>query len=202
MYPQQRVRTASAAATLLGDSCKCYGAGSRWRGKLALVTGASAGIGRDIAVQLCATVGMRVVGCSRRGPDLQSAIDDVVARTGGSGGRDGRCEQCGAKLREAPAPEFFGVACDLTRDADIASLFASIDAKWPGAGIDVVINNAGIAHEDTVLEGTCACRLCTAPHGVWHPPLPARVRVCVVAVALCVGVCAQAPPRRGEACSR
>ena len=38
----------------------------RFRGRVALVTGASAGIGVAIAKQLCVDHGMKVVGCARR----------------------------------------------------------------------------------------------------------------------------------------
>jgi len=38
----------------------------RFRGSVALVTGASAGIGEGIARELCVVHGMKVVGCARR----------------------------------------------------------------------------------------------------------------------------------------
>ena len=44
----------------------------RLRGRVALVTGASAGIGEAIARQLCVDHGMKVVGCARRVLRLQN----------------------------------------------------------------------------------------------------------------------------------
>ena len=48
----------------------------RWRGKVALITGASAGIGYDLAKQL-AELGMNVVGCARN-------IEKIEVILGGS----------------------------------------------------------------------------------------------------------------------
>lgn len=114
--------------------------GDRWKGKIALVTGASAGIGRDVVVALCTTLGMRVAGCARRADKL-NALRKELAGTAGAG-------------------EFFPVQCDLTSDASIAAMFAAVDAHWPGEGIAVLVNNAGIAHQDSVLEGVCVCVFC------------------------------------------
>ena len=44
----------------------------RFRGRVALVTGASAGIGEAIARQLSVDHGMKVVGCARRLSRLQN----------------------------------------------------------------------------------------------------------------------------------
>ncbi len=45
----------------------------RWRGKVALVTGASCGIGYDLSKRLC-ELGMNVVGCAR-------TVDTIQVRT-------------------------------------------------------------------------------------------------------------------------
>ncbi|MEQ2213654.1 Dehydrogenase/reductase SDR member 11, partial [Xenoophorus captivus] len=41
--------------------------------------------------------------------------------------------------------------CDLTRVEDIQSMFAAIKAKHKG--VDVCINNAGLAHPEPLLSG-------------------------------------------------
>ena len=90
---------------------------TRWKGKVALVTGASAGIGFATATGL-AKAGMRVA---------------VTARNGG------RLEELKASLDGA---EVLTVAADLRREADIRKLFRTVREAW--GGVDVLINNAGV----------------------------------------------------------
>ena len=46
------------------------------------------------------------------------------------------------------------IRCDLTKEEDILSMFAEIKDKF--GGVDVCINNAGLAHPATLLEGKTA----------------------------------------------
>ncbi len=52
----------------------------RFRGRVALVTGASAGIGEAIARQLCVDHGMMVVGCARRISRLQKMEQEFAGK--------------------------------------------------------------------------------------------------------------------------
>jgi 17beta-estradiol 17-dehydrogenase / 3beta-hydroxysteroid 3-dehydrogenase len=89
----------------------------RWKGKVALVTGASSGIGRAVARQLAAD-GMRVAVAARRGDSL----DTLVAECGGS--------------------EVLPVPTDLRHADQIGNLFEVVRARW--GGVDVLVNNAGL----------------------------------------------------------
>ncbi|XP_066989892.1 dehydrogenase/reductase SDR family member 11-like [Macrobrachium rosenbergii] len=101
----------------------------RWRGRVALVTGASAGIGAAICRQLV-EAGMVVVGAAR-------AVE--------------RIEALSRELEGKPGT-LIGVKCDLNKDGDIENLFEVIKKKYKG--VDVCINNAAMSYNDGLLEGT------------------------------------------------
>nr|XP_046245481.1 dehydrogenase/reductase SDR family member 11-like [Scatophagus argus] len=102
----------------------------RWRGRVALVTGASVGIGAAIAKELV-RYGMKVVGCAR---DVEK-IQKLAA-------------QCQSEGHSGVLVPF---KCDLTKEEEILSMFAAIKAQHKG--VDVCINNAGLAHPESLLNG-------------------------------------------------
>jgi NADP-dependent 3-hydroxy acid dehydrogenase YdfG len=53
----------------------------RFRGRVALVTGASAGIGESISGKLCVELGMKVVGCARRIDKLKDMEAKLEGKT-------------------------------------------------------------------------------------------------------------------------
>lgn len=97
----------------------------RWQDRIALVTGASSGIGRETARQLAAS-GLKVVVCARR----RERLDELAAELGA------RC---------------LPLAADLRRDTDIATLFSKIREQW--GGVDVLVNNAGLGRRAALLDG-------------------------------------------------
>lgn len=97
------------------------------RGKVALVTGASSGLGRHFA-KLLAQCGARTIAAGRR----RESLDALVHEIGCSGG-------------EAQA-----VALDVTDLAAIPKIIQAIGQ------IDVLVNNAGVANTTPILEQTVA----------------------------------------------
>jgi len=95
----------------------------RWRGRVALVTGASSGIGAAIAERLL-DAGMKVVVTARRRERLEAMV----------AGRDG-----------------LAIACDFRDTAAIEALFAQIRDEW--GGVDVLVNAAGLGHEAPLTSG-------------------------------------------------
>lgn len=93
---------------------------NRWEGKIAVVTGASAGIGVAI-VEALAKAGVHVVALARR---VQ------------------RIEQLSAALKDAKGT-VYPKRCDLSKEEDISTTLKWVENKL--GGIDILINNAGYA---------------------------------------------------------
>ncbi|XP_058813721.1 farnesol dehydrogenase [Topomyia yanbarensis] len=90
----------------------------KWTGKVALVTGASSGIGSDIA-QALANAGMVVVGLARR----VELIEELAGKVTGSG-------------------KIYARKCDVANESELLETFGWI-RKVLG-GVDVLICNAGV----------------------------------------------------------
>jgi short-subunit dehydrogenase len=91
----------------------------RWRGRWALITGASAGIGAELARQLAAG-GANLV---------------LTAR------RKDRLDQLAAELQGAYGPSVEVLAADLAQPGAPDAIFAFIQGK--GIALDLLVNNAG-----------------------------------------------------------
>ncbi|XP_066551222.1 dehydrogenase/reductase SDR family member 11a isoform X2 [Amia ocellicauda] len=102
----------------------------RWKGRVALVTGASVGIGAAVARALVQH-GMKVVGCARS----VDKIEKLAAE----------CQSAGYSGTLVP------YKCDLSNEEEILSMFSAI--KTLHQGVDVCINNAGLAHPEPLLSG-------------------------------------------------
>ncbi|MEM9215388.1 MAG: SDR family NAD(P)-dependent oxidoreductase [Cyanobacteria bacterium P01_F01_bin.150] len=99
------------------------------KGKVALVTGVSSGIGRAIAQKL-ALGGYRVAMCARRMDRLTSLAMELTGQ--------------GATVAAYQA--------DVRQEADILRVFDAIRESW--GGVDVLINNAGMGHKESLLNGS------------------------------------------------
>ncbi|XP_012892955.1 PREDICTED: dehydrogenase/reductase SDR family member 11-like, partial [Dipodomys ordii] len=103
----------------------------RWRDRLALVTGASGGIGAAVARALVQQ-GLKVVGCART---------------------VGNIEELAAECKSAGYPgTLIPYRCDLSNEEDILSMFSAVRSQH--GGVDICINNAGLARPDTLLSGS------------------------------------------------
>ncbi len=96
-------------------------------GKVALVTGASSGLGRHFALEL-ARAGAKLVLAARR----TAALEDLAQTIRGSGGR------------ALPVP------LDVTDPASVAEAFREIETEL--GALNSVINNAGIAIPEKALD--------------------------------------------------
>jgi NAD(P)-dependent dehydrogenase (short-subunit alcohol dehydrogenase family) len=107
----------------------------RCAGRVALVTGASRGIGAAIAIRLAA----------------EGATVAVTARTleAGTGGEEGSLLETVAAI-EAVGGRAHAVVADLTVQADVAAVVPDVeDALGP---IDILVNNAGVGHYKALEE--------------------------------------------------
>lgn len=93
-----------------------------------MVTGASSGIGRAIAHRL-AESGYRLALCARREDRLQALQNELQAK----------------------GVEVLIQKVDLRQEADILAFFQKVRDTW--GGVDVLVNNAGLGHRQSLLEG-------------------------------------------------
>lgn len=100
---------------------------TRLRGRRALVTGASGGIGRALALRLAAE-GARVVLVARRADALEALAAEVRAAGG----------------------EALALPCDVAEREAVAAAAAHVVEAW--GGVDLLVNNAGYGHHRRFLE--------------------------------------------------
>ncbi|KAJ3651875.1 hypothetical protein Zmor_017881 [Zophobas morio] len=100
----------------------------RWQDKVAVVTGASSGIGAEIS-KLLVQKGVKVVGLARR-------VE--------------RVEDLACKLADQPG-ELFAISCDVTKEENIQEAF-----KWVSENVGpvhILINNAGLTKPTNLTDG-------------------------------------------------
>ena len=95
----------------------------RVAGRVALVTGASSGLGRRFA-QVLAAEGAKVIVAARR----KDRLDALVAELGANA---------------------LAVQCDVTDEAQVVAMYDAAEAKF--GVVDTVINNAGMTHANNAV---------------------------------------------------
>jgi NADP+-dependent farnesol dehydrogenase len=93
---------------------------SRWSGRVAVVTGASAGIGAAIVIELSKN-GIITIGLARR-------VEKI--------------EQLKSQLSAEHQKNLHAMKCDVSNEAEIIRTFAEIEKIF--GGVDILINNAGV----------------------------------------------------------
>lgn len=101
---------------------------NRWDGKVAWVTGASSGIGRAIAERLLSD-GLKVCVSARREKRL-------------------------IELRDQFGDRVLPLQVDVTREESVQAAGTRIREAW--GGLDVLVNNAGVGYNESLLEGSAA----------------------------------------------
>ena len=102
----------------------------RWEGKVAIVTGASVGIGAAIAKALVEH-GLKVIGCARNVQKLEELASTITPKGPGS---------------------FKAVQCDVKKEDDVKAVFDI--ARKEFKGLHILVNNAGLGHAAPLLEGS------------------------------------------------
>lgn len=99
----------------------------RWVGKIAVVTGASAGIGSAIVKDL-AKAGVIVIGLARRVERVEAIKQEVPSF----------------------ADNIHAYHCDVSNEQSILSAFDWIEKKF--GGVHILVNNAGLTKYTTLLD--------------------------------------------------
>merc|ERR1711993_124439 len=102
----------------------------RWVNRVALVTGASAGIGAAVCKFLCQN-GVKVVGCARRLEKIEELKTD--------------CKK-----------SLFAYKCDMRNEEEIKAMFKWVEDHPDLGKVDICIPNAGMSHDAKLIDGTMA----------------------------------------------
>ncbi|XP_077999767.1 dehydrogenase/reductase SDR family member 11-like [Glandiceps talaboti] len=103
-----------------------------WKGRVALITGASSGIGAELAKQL-SQHGIKVIGCGR----TVDKIQELKTENGG--------------LENSSGTHIRAIKCDMRSEREILAMFEIIKEHY--GGVDICINNAGLAFPEKLLCG-------------------------------------------------
>lgn len=107
----------------------------RWEDKLAVVTGATSGIGLAVTIALL-KAGMKVVGITRR-------VD--------------RLEKIQKKIPESKVDNFRVLKCNVKNESEVKEMFEKIDTKYEG--IHILINCAGVLRLGDLTDQTKMSRI-------------------------------------------
>ncbi|CAD7092019.1 unnamed protein product [Hermetia illucens] len=99
----------------------------QWVGKIAVVTGATTGVGAAIVIELV-KAGMIVCGLAKRKDKVEALRKDVFGAKG----------------------QLNAVECDITSEASVTQAFSWIEKTL--GGIDLLVNNAGIISKYLLLD--------------------------------------------------
>lgn len=102
----------------------------RWVGKVALVTGASVGIGAQVT-KVLAKSGMKVIAVARRLEKL---------------------EELAASIKHEFNGKVYPMKCDVRQEEEILNVFKRAEEEL--GGVDVLINNAGVVVSEPIIEGS------------------------------------------------
>ena len=122
---------------------------ARWKGRVALVTGASSGIGYETAKQF-ALSGMVVVGCARNTSNIEVGlliICHLLSLTVDSPATQALSSELGV----AGTGKVVAVKCDISKEEEVLAMFERVRSEL--GGVDVLVCSAGLAHNEPLLSG-------------------------------------------------
>lgn len=143
--------------------------------RIAIVTGASSGIGKATAVALCAD-GWNVVFAGRRLDRLEQAIQEAT-------------EEHRKQARDArPMPRTLAVQTDVTSRDSVRNLFARTRETF--GRLDLLFNNAGISGQEVPVEDM--------PFEVWQSVIDTNLTGMFLCIQEAVRIMKNQTPRGGR----